>query len=83
MNIKNNILNYLYDRNDVFCFYDDKAYIFNYKHLDLFNEKKIVISLNNKVVTLEGENMLIIKITKEELLIKGIIKNILMKGLHE
>ena len=83
MNIKNNILNYLYDRSDVFCLYDDKIYIFNYKHLDLFNEKKIVISLSNKIITLEGEGMLIIKITKEELLIKGIINRIDMKGNHE
>lgn len=76
MNIKNNIINYLYDRDYIVCLYDNCVYIFNYAHLDLFNDTKIVVSLKNKVITLKGNNMLIGRITKEELLIKGDISGI-------
>ena len=74
MNIKDNILNYLYDRDYCLCMYDDYIYIFNFKYLDSFNEEKIVVSLSGKHLTLIGKDLLIIKITKEELLIKGKIK---------
>lgn len=76
MNIKDNILNYLYDRDYCICMYDDYFYIFNYKYLDLFNDNKIILSLHKKKLTLTGSDLLLVRITKEELLVKGTIANI-------
>lgn len=76
MNIKDNILNYLYDRDYCMCMYDDYFYIFNYKYLDLFNDNKIILSLRKKKLTLTGSDLLLVRITKEELLVKGTIANI-------
>lgn len=80
MNIKDNILNYLYDRDYCMCMYDDYFYIFNYKYLDLFNENRIILSLSKKKLILNGNNLLLVKITKEELLIRGSISNIEVKN---
>lgn len=79
MNIKNNLINYLFDRDYIVSLYDDCVYIFNYKYLDSFKEKEIVISLKGRVIIITGEKMSIVKMTKEELLIKGIIANLGVK----
>lgn len=71
MNIKNNILNYLCDRDYIVCMYDDCIYFFNYVYLEEFNDNKIVINLVDEKVCVKGNNLLIVKMTKEELLIKG------------
>ncbi len=71
MNIKDNIVNYLFDRDYVVCFYDEHAYFFNYKYLDSFKEQEIVVSLSDRRCTLRGEDLTIVKMTKKELLVKG------------
>lgn len=76
MNIKDNILNYLFDREYCISMYDDYFYIFNYKYLDFFNEKKIVVSIPDRKMSIVGDNLILVKITKEELLIKGKVTNV-------
>jgi len=78
LNIKNNIVNYLYDRDYVICTYENNVYIFNYNYLESFNDKKIVLKVSNKKVSINGINLIIKKITKEEMLIQGSIKSIEM-----
>ena len=79
MNIKNNIINYLYDKDYVLAMYDDFIYVFNYAYLESFNDKKISLKLSDRIISFLGENLTIKKITKEELLIKGNISNIEVK----
>lgn len=79
MNIKNNIVNYLFDRDYIVCLYDNCVYIFNYKYLDRFDEKRIEISLVDRKIAVKGNDLLIVKMTKEELLIKGAVDGIEMK----
>lgn len=76
MNIKDNIVNYLYDREYLVALYENFVYIFNYKYLDSFDEKRIVVEVQKRTITIEGEHLLIVKMTKEELLIRGKISNI-------
>lgn len=76
MKIKDNIVNYLFDRDYIISIYDNYFYVFNYKYLESFNENKISISVKSKLFTISGSNLLIVKITKEELLIKGTIEKI-------
>lgn len=83
MNIRNNLVNYLFDKDYVVSMYDDYIYFFNYKYLDSFDERQIIVSLQGKVFVLSGESMIIVKMTKEELLIKGIIKEIKVNVNHE
>lgn len=71
MNIRDNIVNYLFDRNYVVSMYDDCVYFFNYKYLDSFDDKEIIVSLVDRKITLIGHDMSITKMTKEELLIRG------------
>ena len=76
LNIRNNITNYLFDRDYIVCTYEDYAYIFNYIYLDSFSSKRINLRLPKKSITINGNDLTIIKITKEEMLIKGKIRGI-------
>jgi len=79
MNIKNNIINYLYDKDYILTLYDNFLYIFNYKYLESFNDKKIDVSLMDRKISIIGLELLIMKMTKEELLIKGNIEKLEVK----
>lgn len=76
MNIKNNIINYLFDKDYIVAMYENYFYIFNYKYLEEFDDKKIVVSVQKRKFTLKGIDLLIVKITKEELLIKGVVNSV-------
>ena len=76
MHIKDNIVNYLFDRDYLLCTYDSHVYVLNYTYLESFNDKKITLKVSNKRVMIEGSNLIIVKITKEEMLIQGEIKGI-------
>jgi sporulation protein YqfC len=76
MNIKNNIINYLYDRENVVCMYDNFIYIYDFKYLDSFSSAKIIVKLKEKEISIMGNDLSIVRITKEELLIKGTIKSL-------
>lgn len=82
MNIKNNIINYLYDRDVVVAMYDDCLYIFNYIRLEHFGSDKMIVLLKDRSITIKGQDLSIVRITKEELLIRGKISGIDVK-LHE
>lgn len=79
MNIKDNIVNYLFDKDYIVTMYEDYLYVFNYRYLDYFNDKTITLSLKDRKITLNGVDLLIVKMTKEEILIKGHVKNIEVK----
>jgi sporulation protein YqfC len=83
MNIRENLVNYLYDKDYIISLYDDYVYIFNYQYLDMFSDTKVVVRLLNKTIKINGNKLLIVKITKEELLIRGSIKNLEMTGKDE
>lgn len=83
MNIRNNIVNYLFDRDYIFCLYDDYAYFFNYRYLDSFDEKEITVSMDKRKMTITGADLTIIKMTKEELLVKGRIEDVKVRVPNE
>lgn len=71
MNIRNNIVNYLFDKDYIVCMYDNCIYFFNYKYLEYSDESEMIVSVDSRKIIVEGHNMIIVKMTKEELLIKG------------
>lgn len=76
MNIKSNILNYLYDKSFVISLYDNKLYIFKYSRLIDFNDNTIILDINNKLIKIYGVNLKIKRLTKDEVLIEGTLNNI-------
>jgi len=76
MNIRNNIINYLYDKDYIITMYESSLYIFNYKRLFDFNDTKITVTLSDRGINIYGKSLSIVKMTKEELLINGTISKI-------
>ena len=55
---------------------DNKVNIVNYLKIEHFDNYKIIIKMNNKTVIINGSNLIITKLLKDELLIEGIIKGL-------
>lgn len=81
MNIKNNIRNYLFDKEYCICSYENNVYVYKYNYLESFNDKRITLKLESKIISVNGLNLRIMKITKDEILIHGEIKSIEMTRL--
>ena len=67
---------YLEERNYEIILKDNKINIINYKEILDFSESKISLRCDNKIINIEGKNLIISKMLDEELLITGIIFNI-------
>lgn len=76
MNLKESLVNFLYDKNHFINIYDDYIHIFNFKELISLSDKKIILSLEKFKVEIIGNNMFIKKMSKNEILIKGIIDKV-------
>lgn len=76
MNLKESLVNFLYDKNYFINIYDDYIHIFNFKELISLSDKKIILSLEKFKVEIIGNNMFIKKMSKNEILIKGIIDKV-------
>ena len=70
------------DKNYVITTFDDKVYVYKYNFLEIFNNKKIRLKLEVRSVDIVGENLVIVKMTKDEILIKGDISGIEMNDLN-
>ena len=76
MHMKDTLANFLYDKEYLINIYDNFIHVFNYKELENLNDSKITLRLNNFKVELKGSELFIIKMNKNELLIKGEILNL-------
>lgn len=76
LNIRNTIANYLFDKEYIVCTYEDNVYVFNYTYLESFSSKRIMLKIPGKFLTISGEDLIIVQITKEEILIKGKVRSI-------
>jgi len=73
LHFKDSLRNFLFDLDNFITIYDNTFHVFNYKKLEKLSEDEIIIHLENKVINIKGSNMKIKQMTKQELLIKGII----------
>lgn len=76
MHIKDNLINFLYDKEYFISLYDNYIHIFNYKELISLTNNLIILKLEKFNLSIKGENLFIIRMLPNELLIKGIIKNV-------
>ena len=63
--------NALKDKEYYICIYDNNIYIYSYIDIISFNSSLIVVKLCNCNLVIKGNNMLINKMEKHELLISG------------
>lgn len=83
MNFKNNLLSFIYDKDFCICMYDNKVFIYKYKEIINFLETEFLIKVENKTYKIEGKNLKVKKLTKDELVIEGNIKHIKLEETYE
>ena len=68
--------NYLKTEEYYIILYSNYVYIFKYKEIIKFTDKYISLRLKNLILNISGYDLLITKMEKNELLIKGNINNL-------
>ncbi len=76
MHIKDNLINFLYDKKYFITIYDNYVYVFNYLELVLLTDNKIILKMDAFNVCITGHSLFITKMLPKEILIKGKISNI-------
>ena len=67
---------YLEDRNYEIIIKDNSINIINFKEIIDFSTTKISLRCENKIINIEGKNLIISKMLDEEVLITGVIFNV-------
>lgn len=76
MNILNNLNRYLIDDEYKITIYKDKIHIINYIKLKDFSDSKVILKHQQGITTIYGNNLVVSRMEKEELVITGKIKTI-------
>ena len=76
LHFRENFKNFLFDLEDFITFYENHFHVFNYKKLNKLSETEIVLTLNNMMVKISGIGLKIKQMTKQELLINGVITKV-------
>ena len=73
MHMKDNLINFLYDKKYFINIYDEYIHVFNYQELVSLSSKKIVLKMETFKIEVTGDNLFITRMLPNEILIKGII----------
>ena len=73
MKILNNFKEYINEEKCKIVIFEDKLYVSHYIDIKSFDSNKFILELPNKNIILEGKNISIRKLTKDEILISGYI----------
>ena len=76
MHLKDNIKNFIYDQDYYISFYEEYIHLFNYKNINKIDDKNIEVSFDSFLLIIHGNNFIIKKMLLNELLVKGITKDI-------
>lgn len=68
---------FLYDKNYFITLFENKIHVYQYKDLVFLSEDKIKLRLENFNLIIEGSNLVVFQMNKEEIIIEG---NILKVG---
>lgn len=79
LHFKDTFKNFLYDLNNFITIYDNHLHVFNYIKLNKLSDTEIVLTLSKMEVTISGNDLKIKQMTKQELLITGIILKVEFK----
>lgn len=76
MHMKDNLINFLYDKKYFINIYDEYIYIFNYQELVSLSSEKIVLKLETFKLNIMGSVLFITKMLPNEILIKGKVSKV-------
>ena len=76
MHIKDNLINFLYDKNYFINIYDEYIHVFNYIELISLSSNKIILKLEKFKLIINGQELFITKMIPNEILIKGSINSV-------
>ncbi len=79
LHFKDTFKNFLYDLQDFITIYDNHLHVFNYIKLNKLSNTEIVLTLPKMEVIINGTDLKIKQMTKQELLITGIILKVEFK----
>ena len=68
--------NFLYDLNDFITIYENHLHVFNYDKLNKLSDKEIILIIKDREVLITGDNLKIKQMTKQELLVNGLIRKV-------
>lgn len=71
LNIKNTIIDFLYDKNYFITMYENFLYIYNFQEIITLTNELIELSIENFKLKITGNDLKIKKINSSELLIEG------------
>lgn len=74
LHFKENFKKFLYDLDNFITLYENNLHVFNYAKLDKLSEDEIIIIIDNyKKIRILGSKLNVKQMTKQELLINGLI----------
>lgn len=76
LNIKNTIMDFLYDKKYFITMYENFLYIYNFQEIITLTNELIILSVENFKIKITGSDLTIKKINSSELLIEGNIISI-------
>lgn len=79
LHFRNFFKNYLYDLDDFITIYENYLHVFNYQKLIKLSATEIIFSLVEKLIIINGTDLKIKQMTKQELLISGNILKVELK----
>ena len=76
MHMKDNLINFLYDKKYFINIYDEYIHVFNYEELISLASNKIILKLEKFKLIINGQELFITKMIPNEILIKGSINSV-------
>lgn len=76
MHLVSNLKNIILEEDFKITYIKNKIGIINYQDITSFNSNKIIISYKDGNIFISGENLVVSKLVKDELLIEGKIEKI-------
>ncbi len=76
MHIKDNLINFLYDKKYFINIYDNFIHVFNFKELVSLSDSLIILKFDGFKLNIDGSNLFITRLMPQEMLIKGNINKV-------
>ncbi len=76
MNLYQTMQKFLLDKNYYLDIWDTYIHVYNFIDIETLNEKLIVLNMENFKLEITGEDFRVLKLTKKEILIEGILNNV-------
>lgn len=74
MHLYKSVKNFLFDQNYFIDIWDSNIHLFGFIDIITLNDKLIELAFETFRLTISGENFRVLKLTKNEILITGIMK---------